>query len=179
LNSRNRLLVVVAHDLGKRMNRLPERMEVPQSAVKATRLDGNQFEMNLFDLTPDDSMNSLEREVASFLEEQSPLYFWYRNVPQRGYYVQGWQKSRIFADFIFTTTGDVKSDYRKVFVLETKGLHLKNEKTEYKQSVFELCNKRAKEKAWNELVPAMRDKEIKFEVVFQDEWEKRLNELLA
>lgn len=25
----------------------------------------------------------------------------------------------------------------------------------------------------------MRDKEIKFEVVFQDEWEKRLNELLA
>jgi type III restriction enzyme len=73
----------------------------------------------------------------------------------------------------------VKSDYRKVLVLETKGLHLKNEKTEYKQSVFELCNKRAKEKAWNELVPAMQGKEIKFEVVFQDKWEKRLNELLA
>ena len=28
-------------------------------------------------------------------------------------------------------------------------------------------------------MPAMRDKEITYEVVFQDEWEKRLNELLA
>ncbi|HTB85346.1 MAG TPA: DEAD/DEAH box helicase family protein [Candidatus Sulfotelmatobacter sp.] len=171
--------IVVTHDLGKRMNRLPERMEIPQSAIKATRLDGSQFEMNLFDPTPEDSLNRLEREVASFLDEQSPLYFWYRNVPQRGYYVQGWQKSRIFADFIFTTTGDTKSNYRKVFVLETKGLHLKNENTEYKQSVFELCNKRAQEKSWNDLVPAMQEKEIKFEVVFQDEWENRLNELLT
>ncbi|HVU27432.1 MAG TPA: DEAD/DEAH box helicase family protein [Verrucomicrobiae bacterium] len=171
--------MVVAHDLERRMNRLPGKIEIPKSAIKATRLDGSQFEMNLFDPTPEDSMNSLEREVASFLDEQSPLYFWYRNVPQRGYYVQGWQKSRIFADFIFTTTGESKSDYRKVFVLETKGLHLKNENTKYKQSVFELCNKRAKQKSWNELVPAMQDREIKFDVVFQDEWEKRLNELLA
>lgn len=169
--------MVVTHDLGKQMNRLPERMEIPQSTVKATRLDGSQFEMNLFDPTPDDSRNSLERDVASFLEEQSPLHFWNRNVPQRGYYVQGWQKPRIFADFIFTTTGDSKPDYRTVFVLETKGLHLKNENTKYKQSVFELCNKRAKEQPWNELVPAMQNKEIKFEVVFQNEWEKRLIQL--
>jgi hypothetical protein len=28
-------------------------------------------------------------------------------------------------------------------------------------------------------VPAMRDKEISYQVVFQDEWEQRLNELLA
>jgi len=61
---------------------------------------------------------------------------------------------------------------------ETKGLHLKNENTAYKQSVFALCNKHAKKKAWNELVPAMRGKEISYEVVFQVEWEKRLNELL-
>ena len=119
------------------------------------------------------------REVASFLDEQSQLYFWYRNIPQRGYYVQGWQKSRIYADFIFTTHGAGKEDFRKVFVLETKGLHLKNEDTTYKRSVFELCNRDAKSTAWNDLVPAMREKEISYEVVFQDEWEKRLNELLA
>ena len=51
-------------------------------------------------------------EVASFLDGQGPLYFWYRNVPHRGYYVQGWQKSRIYADFIFTTTGGDKKDNR-------------------------------------------------------------------
>ena len=135
--------------------------------------------MNLFDPVPADSLNSLEREVASFLDEQGPLYFWYRNIPHRGYYVQGWQKPRIYADFIFTTTGGAKSGYRKVFVLETKGLHLKNENTRYKQSVFALCSRHAIKRKWNQLVPAMRDKEITYEVVFQNEWEKRLNGLLA
>ncbi len=64
-------------------------------------------------------------------------------------------------------------------MLETKGLHLKSENTACKQSVFALCNKHAKKKAWTDLVPAIRDKEFSCEVVFQDEWEKRLNELLA
>ncbi len=34
-------------------------------------------------------------------------------------------------------------------------------------------------RAWNDLVPAMQGKEISYEVVFQDEWQKRLNELLG
>jgi type III restriction enzyme len=169
--------MVVTRDLG--MHRLPKKLEVAKSAVKATRLDGSQFEMNLFEPVPADALNSLEREVASFLDEQSQLYFWYRNIPHYGYYVQGWQKSRIYADFIFATHGGEAGGFRKVFVLETKGLHLKNEDTAYKQSVFAVCNSHAKKKAWNELVPSMRGKEISYEVVFQDEWEKRLNELLA
>jgi type III restriction enzyme len=169
--------MVVARDLGT--NRLPKKLEMAKSVPNATRLDGSQFEMNLFDAVPADSLNSLEREVASFLDEQSRLYFWYRNIPRRGHYVQGWQKSRIYADFIFTTNDGDKRDYRNVFVLETKGLHLKNENTKYKQSVFALCNRHAQRKSWNELVPAMRNKEISYQVIFQDEWEKRLNDLLA
>lgn len=171
--------MVVAEDLG--MNRLPKSMGIQRSAIKATRLDGNQFELNLFDPVTTDSLNSLERDVASFLDEQSQLYFWYRNIPHHGYYVQGWQKSRIYADFIFTThaAANDKKDYRKVFVLETKGLHLKNENTAYKKSVFALCNEYAKRKTWNELIPAMREKEITYEIVFQDEWQRKLNELLA
>jgi type III restriction enzyme len=171
--------MVVLRDLG--MNRPPKEIEIQKQAVKATRLNGNQFELNLYDPVPLDSLNSLEHEVASFLDEQSRLYFWYRNVPHRGYYVQGWQKSRIYADFIFTLDGKetAKKDYRQVFVLETKGQHLKNENTTYKKSVFALCNEHAKRKTWNEVVPAMRDKEVRYEVVFQDEWERRLNELLA
>ncbi len=171
--------MVVANDL--KMNRLPQSIEIPRQLVKATRLDGNQFVLNLFDPVPDDSLNSLERGVASFLDEQSQLYFWYRNIPHHGYYVQGWQKSRIYADFIFATQapGSGGKDYRKVFVLETKGRHLQNKDTEYKKSVFSLCSEHAKRTTWNELVPAMRGKEISYEIVFQDEWQKRLNELLA
>ena len=179
LNEDKMRFMVVLRDLG--MNRPPEKVEIRKPFVKATRLDGNQFMLNLYEPMAADSLNSLEHEVASFLDEQSRLYFWYRNIPHHGYYVQGWQKSRIYADFIFAADGanTTKEDYRKVFVLETKGLHLKNEDTAYKQSVFALCNKHAKLKTWNELVPAMQGKEINYEVVFQDEWEKRLNELLA
>jgi type III restriction enzyme len=169
--------MVVLRDLG--INRLPRQMEIEKQVVRATRLDGDQFRLNLFDPVAADSMNSLEREVASFLDEQSKLYFWYRNVPHHGYYVQGWQKSRIYADFIFTMQDGKEKDYRKVFVLETKGRHLKNENTGYKQSVFALCNEHANRKTWNEVVPAMLEKEITYEVVFQDEWQRRLNELLA
>jgi type III restriction enzyme len=171
--------MVILHDL--EVNRVPNEIEVQKQVTKATRLDGSQFVLNLFDPVPSDTLNSLEREVASFLDEQSKLYFWYRNIPHHGYYVQGWQKSRIYADFIFTLDGTdrTKKDYRKVFVLETKGQHLKNENTKYKKSVFALCNEHAKRKAWSELVPAMRDKEVRYEIVFQDEWQRRLNELLA
>jgi type III restriction enzyme len=170
--------MVVLRDLGG-MNRPPKTVEVRKPV--ATRLDGNQFKLNLYDPVPADSLNSLEHEVASFLDEQSRLYFWYRNIPHRGYFVQGWQKSRIYADFIFTTqdAGKNGQGYRKVFVLETKGKHLDNPETRYKKSVFALCNEHAKSKAWNELVPAMRGKEIAYEVVMQDEWERRLNGLLA
>ena len=168
--------MVVLHDLG--VTRLPKEMEVPKPVTRANRLDGAQFLLNLFDPVPADALNSLERKVASFLDEQSRLYFWYRNVPRHGYYVQGWQKGRIYADFIFTTHDDKANDYRKVFVLETKGLHLKNEDTDYKASVFAVCNKHAKRRTWNELAPSMRDKEISYEVVFQDEWENRLNQLI-
>ena len=94
--------MVVLHDL-KGMNRPPEKVDIQKPFVKATRLDGNQFMLNLYEPMTADSLNSLEHEVASFLDEQSRLYFWYRNIPHHGYYVQGWQKSRIYADFIFAT----------------------------------------------------------------------------
>lgn len=171
--------MVVVNDLG--MNRPPKKIEIPVQVKRANRLDGNQFTLNLFDPVPSDVLNSLEHEVASFLDEQSQLYFWYRNIPRQGYYVQGWQKSRIYADFIFTAlgAGGGKKDYRKVFVLETKGMHLKNENTDYKKSVFALCNRHAKRTTWNELVPAMSEKEITYEVIFQDEWQRKLHEMLA
>jgi type III restriction enzyme len=160
------------------MNRIPTDIQIPKPVTRANRLDGAQFVLNLFDPVPADTMNALEHKVASFLDEQSRLYFWYRNVPRSGYYVQGWQKGRIYADFIFATQDGEASDYRKVFVLETKGLHLKNDDTKYKTSVFAVCNKHAKRKTWNELAPSMRNKEITYEVVFQDEWENKLNQLM-
>ncbi len=96
---------------------------------------------------------------------------------------QEWKRHRIFADFIFTLRPDEENsgdEFHKVFVTETKGLHLKRSgDSDYKRSVFDVCNAHATKKEWAEFVPAMRGKVMRFEVVDEEEWQKRLNELLA
>lgn len=173
--------MVVADDLG--FNRLPKKIEVAPGEKRATRLDGNQFMLSLFEHLPEDSMNSLEHQVASYLDEQENLFFWYRNTSRRDYSVQGWKRGRIFADFIFTASREHSSDedpYHDVFVIETKGLHLKlNADTNYKRSVFNVCTEHAKKREWSEFVPAMQNKTMRFEVVDEDEWQARLNQLLT
>ena len=68
--------------------------------------------------------------------------FWYRNRARKDYYVQGWKPRRIYADFIVTLRGDepgADDGFHQVFVVETKGVHLRaSEDTEYKRSVVDI-----------------------------------------
>jgi type III restriction enzyme len=98
---------------------------------------------------------------------------------RRDYAIQGWRKHRIYPDFIVSDAVADRSDYAKVYVVETKGVHLKNEDTNYKRNVFTLCNKLAEERSWTELGLEFPNKKIRFEVVFEDEWQKKLNALFA
>ena len=172
--------MVVTDDLG--FNRLPKIQRSRSGQKKATRVDGNQFLMSLFDFVAEDDMNELENKVATYLDRQERLFFWYRNHPRRDYYVQGWKRHKIFADFVFTLRADEPGNsdsFHKVFVTETKGLHLRGgADTEYKRTVFDLCTQHAREKNWNEFVPAMRNRVVRFEVVDEDEWQKRLNAMI-
>ncbi len=172
--------MVVTDDLG--FNRLPKIQRSRSGQKKATRVDGNQFLMSLFDFVAEDDMNELENKVATYLDQQERLFFWYRNHPRRDYYVQGWKRHKIFADFVFTLRADEPGNsdsFHKVFVTETKGLHLRGgADTEYKRTVFDLCTQHAREKNWNEFVPAMRNRVVRFEVVDEDEWQKRLNAMI-
>src|SRR5204862_5443013 len=100
-------------------------------------------------------------KVATYLDTQERLFFWYRNRTRQGYYVQGWKPHRIFADFIFTLKPDEPDDqdpFHRVFVTETKGLHLaQNLDTTYKRTVFDVCNNYAKARDWSQFVPAMQN----------------------
>ncbi len=51
--------------------------------------------------------------------------------------------------------------------------------TGYKRDVFTLCTDLSKEKKWSDLVPFMQNKTMRFDVVDEDEWQARLNQLLA
>jgi type III restriction enzyme len=51
--------------------------------------------------------------------------------------------------------------------------------TDYKKSVFKLCNKLAEEKSWTELGLEFPERKIVFELIFGDEWQKKLNGLFG
>ena len=172
--------MVVTKDLG--FNRLPAEIEAPE-LKRANRSDGSPYQHNLFDVTTEDDLNQFENQVATYLDTQARLFFWYRNRVRKDYYVQGWKPRRIYADFIVTLrddeSGDDADDFHKVFVVETKGVHLKDSgDAQYKRSVFDLCSERARRADWAEFVPAMRNKVVRFEVVNEDEWQARLHEML-
>ncbi len=178
--------LVVADDLT--FNRPPSEVEIG-SGKQANRTDGSQFVLNLYERTSEEDLNALEAKVATYLDQQARLFFWYRNRSRKDYYVQGWKPRRVYADFVFALKaegregeaerGDDKG-FGDVFVLETKGLHLKqSEDTDYKRSVFDTCSELAKQKEWAEFAPTMRDKVVRFEVVDEDEWQQRLNAMLA
>ena len=171
--------IVAAEDLG--FNRLPRQIKTT-AGPQAQREDGGQFLLHLFDRTDDTELNVLENRVATFLDQQERLFFWYRNRARQDYYVQGWKRRRIYADFIFTLKPDDPDPddaFHQVFVVETKGLHLKEAAdTEYKRSVFDLCSRHATKRDWAEFVPAMQGKSMRFEVVDEAEWQRRLTELM-
>ena len=173
--------LVVADDL--QCHRLPREIEAAQTGKQANREDGGQYLLNLFERTHEDDLNGLENKVATYLDQQERLFFWYRNRARKDYYVQGWKRNRIYADFIFTLRPDepgAGDPYHRVFVVETKGLHLKQSAdTEYKRSVFDICSEHAGKMDWADFVPAMRGKVMRFEIVDEDEWEQRLNDMLA
>ena len=172
--------LVVMDDL--RLNCLPRTIDTT-IGKQANREDGGQYLLNLFERTNEDELNGLENKVATYLDRQERLFFWYRNRARKDYYLQGWKRGRIYADFIFTLRPDeanADDEYHQVFVMETKGIHIKQSAdTDYKRSVFDICTEHASKKDWAKFVPAMRNKVMRFEIVDEDEWEQRLNAMLA
>ena len=173
--------MVVTDEFG--FNRPPPKIERREDAVQANREDGSPYQRSLFERTSEDELNGLENKVATYLDRQERLFFWYRNRPRKDYFVQGWKRGRIYADFVFALNGgngDGRDTFSKVFVMETKGLHLTHsEDTEYKRSVFDVCSEQARKADWAELAPAMKDTVMRFEVVDEEEWERRLNAMLG
>lgn len=179
LDSETIRFLVVAEDLA--FNRLPEELDIPR-AKRANREDGSPYQRSLFDVITEDDLNQLENKVASYLDQQARLFFWYRNRPRKDYFVQGWRPHRIYADFIMTLQSselEAEGTFREVFVVETKGIHLTgSDDTEYKRSVFDICNRYAQKADWARFAPRMRSRMMRFEVVDEDKWEAHLNSVL-
>jgi type III restriction enzyme len=158
----------------------PKSIKVKPAAKTLNRKDGRQLQLSLFEFVPEEEFNETEKAVAWYLEGQKRLFFWYRNRSRQDYAIQGWRKHKIYPDFIFTSiSSENEDDYEEVYVVETKGLHLiGSADTDYKRKTFSLCTREAKSRTWSELGLVMKDKVLRFEVLAEDEWEAKLNEML-
>lgn len=168
--------LIIGDNVGYKFSK---KINVKSSSQKLNKNSGESLQQSLFDFVPSEDFNEEEKKVAWYLEDQSKLFFWYRNRAKQDYAIQGWRKQKIYPDFIFTTKDDGEKNFEKVFVVETKGIHLKNDDTEYKESVLDLCNEKSKSMSWSELGLKFKDKSIDFQVVFGDEWQVKFNEMFA
>lgn len=158
---------------------LPSKMTVKKTSKGLVRNDHTQLERSLFDFIPEENFNETEKAVAWYLDGQEKLLWWYRNLTRVDYSIQGWKKHKIYPDFLFANAEAKKpSRQSKIFVVETKGIHLKNEDTAYKQNVFKFCNELGRQKDWGELSLEFADKKFEFQVIFEDEWKSKVNGLM-
>ncbi|MCI0482615.1 MAG: restriction endonuclease subunit R, partial [Candidatus Dadabacteria bacterium] len=165
--------------LGKNVGfRFPKTVQVSD---RFHRLGGVPLERYLYEETDKkEYSNELEKGVAWFLDAHERLFFWFRNIVHDNYFLQGWKKNRIWPDFIFTSVDEKGNGVRSVFVAETKGAHLiGSEDTEYKRAVFDICNELAKRRVWTELGFDMDADEIRFEIIPESEWHRRIELLLS
>lgn len=173
--------MVVSDSLGYA---LPKKIQVYKGAEFLRRPDGSPMQLSLFEYVARDAFNELEKPVAYFLDDQQKrLFFWYRNEARGDYGIQAWRRDRIYPDFIFTVTEEKtknKDKVKKVYIVETKGVQLSgNPDTKYKESVFDLCNRLARESSAGELNLALKNRPIEYEVIYGTQWERRLSELFS
>ncbi len=122
--------------------------------------------------------NSLETSVAICLDRQAKLLWWHRMATGAGYRIQGWRRHRIHPDFLASRKPTKEEAQTSIFVIETKGLHLVNDDTEYKQAIFDLCNTHTPvAKTWHDLGLGFDEHVFSFKVVIENEWENVLNGL--
>ncbi|MDL1889733.1 restriction endonuclease subunit R [Nitrospirales bacterium NOB] len=158
---------------------VPSSIPVKRSTTAPRRLaheDNQPVQMSLFEYEPEEEFNEYERSVALYLDKQKELLWWHRNlVGGNAFEIQGWEPHAIYPDFITAREG-----YTEVIVIETKGAHLRgNEDTEYKRSVLELCSNLGYRTDWEALGEEFKYHRVRFQMVYEDEWEAGINSLFA
>ena len=96
--------------------------------------NGEVLKRNLYEPVYESHFNGLEKEFALYLDSKDAVNWWHRiAVGQQSYSLQGWQKRRVYPDFLVLLHGEDKG----FLILETKGDHLKgNDDTEYKKKLL-------------------------------------------
>jgi type III restriction enzyme len=143
------------------------------------RKDGGPIEKSLFEKVYQRDFNNLEKETAWYLDTGQCVYWWHRiAVSQRSYSLQGWQRNRVYPDFLVCLHSAEDGKFR-FSVLETKGEHLKgNDDTEYKRKLFELLTVHAETAIRaGELDLEVGADQMSFTMLLEDTWVQKLTKM--
>ena len=92
-------------------------------------------------------INDFEHKVAGYLDEQQAVRWWHRNVARSQVGLQGWRRGKVYPDFVFAL--DTAAGATRVVLLETKGLHLGGEDTQYKQALLASLSAAYRDERWH------------------------------
>ncbi len=152
----------------------------PEGSRQILGRTGGPLQKSLFSPVYENEFNSDEREIAVYLDGESALVWWHRNVARRQYGIQGWKKAKIYPDFIFAVhQQEDKTD--RITILETKGDQLDNNiDTDYKRQLLaflseNFCWENARPVGKLEMLQKDGDT-VHCELVLMNEWKSRLPE---
>jgi type III restriction enzyme len=151
-------------------------VELAEDEPMLKRKNGDALERSLFEKVFRKDFNELEKETAWYLDGKDCVHWWHRiAVGQGSYGLQGWQKHRVYPDFLACIHGTKDGKFR-FSVLETKGEHLKaNDDTAYKQKLFDLLTEySAKAVRAGELVLGSQPQQMSFTMLMEDSWKQRM-----
>ena len=120
--------------------------------------------------------NNLEKNVAWYLDDKdSVIKWWHRIIERQDWHLQGWQKHKIYPDFLVCLKS-AKNGNASFSILETKGKHLINPDTTYKEELFKLFTEYSK-KSIDAGTIEIQDQKMTFDLVLEDKWQNALNNL--
>jgi type III restriction enzyme len=150
-------------------------LDVTDEDKQLLQQNSKPLERTLFEKIYQKQVNGLEKEVAWYLDGEKAVRWWHRIAVHQDWHLQGWQRNKVYPDFLACVqeTGEGKIRFA---VLETKGLHLKgNDDTAYKERLFELLEKcSATGINVGELKLAMKQTQMRFELMLENNWPERI-----
>jgi type III restriction enzyme len=151
----------------------------PPDIPLTVKPNGKPVEKSLFENIWSKHFNGLEKDVALYLDDVKAVRWWHRIAVQSDWYLDGWKKKKVFPDFLIKLE-ETAGKASRLVVIETKGLHLKNEDTEYKHKLFETLERSCSEGiSVGELNLEDSPGAMRFQLVFEGDWRSQVDAALA
>ncbi len=145
----------------------------------AHKANGQPVEKSLFEQIWSRHFNSLEKDVALYIDDVQAVRWWHRIAVQADWYLDGWKKKKVFPDFLVALE-EADGKPSKLVVVETKGLHLKNEDTDYKRKLFETLERHSDGGVpVGEFILGDAPGPMRFRLVLEGDWKSQVDAALA